>query len=152
MVSPTAIRRATLADLDLVAPLFDAYRRFYRFSPDAALARTFLEARLQRNESVVFLATAPDDSALGFTQLYPSFSSGAAARIFVLNDLFVAPTARRLGVGRALLRAAASFGRAEGAVRLTLSTELTNHDAQALYESEGWLLQTAFCDYALSLA
>jgi ribosomal protein S18 acetylase RimI-like enzyme len=104
------IRRADVEDLDLVAPLFDTYRRFYGMTGDPEAARRFLRERIERNESVVFVASE-NGNAVGFTQLYPSFSSGAMARIFILNDLFVAPEARRFGVGSALLRKAAEFGR-----------------------------------------
>jgi GNAT superfamily N-acetyltransferase len=83
--------------------------------------------------------------------LFPSFSSTAAARIFVLNDLFVSPEARRMGVGALLLAAATRFGREVGAVRLTLSTEVANTTAQALYEGEGWLRRDEFYVYNLAL-
>jgi ribosomal protein S18 acetylase RimI-like enzyme len=145
------VRQATIFDLDLVAPLFDAYRQFYHKPADLAVAKRFLLERFQHNESIIFVATGEDGAALGFVQMFPSFSSGAAARILILNDLFVVPNARRRGVGKLLLRAAADFGRAAGAVRLTLSTELTNSSAQALYESEGWRSQTDFKVYNLPL-
>jgi ribosomal protein S18 acetylase RimI-like enzyme len=90
--------------------------------------------------------------AAGFTQLYPSFSSASAARIFILNDLFVVPAFRRMGAGAALLTAARAVGEAAGAVRLTLSTEVTNESAQALYEACGWTRQTDFHVYNLSLS
>jgi ribosomal protein S18 acetylase RimI-like enzyme len=83
--------------------------------------------------------------------LFPSFSSASAARIFVLNDLYVQPEARRQGVGSLLLAAAAQFGSAAGAVRLTLSTEIANEAAQALYERAGWTRQTDFYVYNLPL-
>ena len=146
-----AVRQATVFDLDLVAPLFDAYRRFYRKPGDLGLARRFLLERFQHNQSVVFLAVRPDGSAVGFTQLFPSFSSASAARILILNDLFVLPEARRKKVGSLLLAAAARFGRAVGVVRLTLSTEVTNEAAQALYETEGWTRHTDFYVYNLAL-
>ena len=92
-----------------------------------------------------------DAAAIGFTQLYPSFSSGAMARIFILNDLFVAPEARQRGVGSALLQAAAQYGRRIGAVRLVLSTEVTNTTAQSVYERMGWKRDTVFCVYQLAL-
>lgn len=145
------VRQATVVDVDLVAPLFDAYRQFYRKLADLALARKFLLERFQHSESTIFLAIDESGAALGFVQLFPSFSSGAAARILILNDLFVAPEARRAGIGRLLLRAAADYGKAVGAVRITLSTEVTNTSAQALYEYEGWKLQTDFCVYNLAL-
>lgn len=89
------VRQATVDDLDAIVPLFDAYRQFYKFPPDLALARSFLSERFQHNQPVIFLALDADGSALGFAQLYPSFSSGLAKRIFILNDLFVAPEGRR---------------------------------------------------------
>ena len=144
------IRHADPGDLDIVAPLFDAYRRFYRMTGDFEGARRFLRERMERNESVIFLAFE-NGKAVGFTQLYPSFSSGAMARIFILNDLFVAEEARRSGVGSALLRTATEFGRTEGAVRLVLSTELANKTAQSVYEKNGWKRDTVFCVYQLAL-
>jgi GNAT superfamily N-acetyltransferase len=132
--------------------MFDAYRQFYKQSPDLELARSFLRERFELDQSIIFLATDLDgSSALGFTQLYPSFSSGLARRIFVLNDLFVVPPARRRKVGRLLLEAAAEFGRSVGAARLTLSTALDNAPAQALYEMSGWRRDTVFCTYTLPL-
>ena len=73
------------------------------------------------------------------------------ARIFILNDLFVAPEARRRGAGSALLQAAAECGRLAGALRLVLSTEVTNTTAQSLYEKTGWKRDTTFCVYQLAL-
>jgi GNAT superfamily N-acetyltransferase len=145
------IRQATIDDLESLVPLFDAYRQFYRRPSDPDLARQFLRERFQHNESVIFVAVTNDGSGVGFTQLYPSFSSTSAARIFILNDLFVSPQARRKRVGALLLNAAAGFGREVGAVRLTLSTEVMNETAQALYESEGWKRQTEFYSYDLTL-
>jgi GNAT superfamily N-acetyltransferase len=144
------VREATVKDLNLLVPLFDAYRQFYRQPSEPERARRFLRERLERSQSVILLAFE-GGVAVGFTQLYPSFSSGAMARIFILNDLFVAPEARRRGTGSALLRAAAEYARGAGALRLMLSTELTNTPAQSLYERMGWKRETAFCVYQLAL-
>src|SRR5580658_6425963 len=97
------VRQAAVSDLELLVPMFDAYRQFYRRPSDPALARRFLLERFQHNESVIFLAVRQDGSAIGFTQLFPSFSSVSAARILILNDLYVRPEARRKGVGYLLL-------------------------------------------------
>ena len=145
------VRQATVFDLEILVPLFDAYRQFYRRPGDLELARRFLLERFQHNESVIFVALSDDGSGAGFTQLYPSFSSASAARILILNDLFVAPEGRRSGVGAMLLAAAVRYGREVGVVRLTLSTEVTNVTAQALYEKEGWKRQTDFYSYDLAL-
>ncbi len=139
-----------MEDLDLVAPLFDAYRRFYRQEADLRGARRFLLERFTHNQSVIFIAL-DSASAIGFTQLYPSFTSTEMARIFVLNDLFVAPEARGRGVGSALLEAATDYGRRIGARRLELATETTNATAQAVYERMGWVRNTEFIHYSFAL-
>ncbi len=132
-----SVRRATLADAETIAPLFDLYRQFYEQAPDASLARRFIEARLAGDESVIFVAT-DGDRLVGFTQLFPSFSSVRAVRIWVLNDLYVVREARRRGVARLLLDAATAFGRGSGAARLELETDHDNRSAQALYRHLGW--------------
>jgi len=151
MTALVHVRRATSSDAEHVAPLFDAYRQFYGLAPDLALSRRFIAERLERDESIVLLAQAAEGASLGFVQMYPTFSSLRAARVFVLYDLFVAPAARRHGVARKLMEASAAQARAAGAVALTLQTARTNHAAQRLYESLGWHRDEAFYEYELRL-
>lgn len=145
------VSHATVRDLDVLVPLFDGYRQFYRQASDPERARAFLAERLTQQQSLIVLAHDPHRAGLGFTQLYPMFSSVRTVRTYVLNDLFVAPQARRHGVAKALLTAAAEHARALGAASLSLQTALDNAPAQALYESLGWQRDHAFCEYALSL-
>lgn len=140
-------RLASLADLPLLVPLFDAYRQFYGRASDRALAERFLHERLSQGDAVLLLALSSAGQGLGLAQLFPSFSSVAAARIFVLNDLFVTPEARRRGVGRMLLGLAEDEARRRGALRMTLSTQHANMHAQALYRSAGWQRDEAFAVY-----
>jgi hypothetical protein len=97
-VANLQIRQAVVGDLETLVPLFDAYRQFCRQTSDQAGAREFLRARFEHGQSVSFLAFVAG-VAVGFMQLYPSFSSASMARIFVLNDLFVSPEGRRCGAG-----------------------------------------------------
>jgi len=143
-------RQAVLTDLEPLSVLFDAYRRFYEQPADLQGARAFLRERMHHQQSVLFLAH-DGETPVGFTQLYPSFSSAAMARTFVLNDLYVAEAARRRGVGAKLLQAAAAYARTVGAVRLTLSTALTNRPAQTLYAAEGWKRDETFMVFHLKL-
>lgn len=131
------IRRAGLQDLDALSVLFDAYRRFYGQPGDVPRARDWLQARLERDESVVLVAER-DGVAVGFTQLYPAFSSVRTARTWILNDLYVDASARRGGVARSLLDAAAQFARDDGAAGITLETMRDNAPANALYRAAGW--------------
>src|ERR1051325_5098276 len=100
------VRYASPDDLDLLVPLFDAYRVFYEQPSDLNIARTFLKERLQLRESVILLAFSISGEGLGFVQLYPFFSSVSAKRIWVLNDLFVTEKARGTGLSRVLMDAA----------------------------------------------
>ena len=133
----TTIRRASAADLDALVPLFDAYRVFYAQPSDPVRARDFLAERFARGESTVLLAER-GPSTVGFTQLYPIFSSVRTTRTWLLNDLFVAEGARRGGVARALLDAAAAFAREQGAAGVMLETTRDNAPARALYRAAGW--------------
>jgi GNAT superfamily N-acetyltransferase len=146
-----AIRQATVSDIDVLVPLFDGYRRFYRQEREPDRILRFLLDRFEHSQSVIFAAET-NKVAIGFTQLYPSFSSGALARIYILNDLFVDGSARRAGAGAALLQAAPDSRRRVGARRWTLSTELTNTAAQSLYQKSGWQRNTDFCAYQLDLS
>lgn len=146
------VRPATLPDLDAVTPLFDAYRQFYRQPGDLERSRAFLRERFARCESAILLALDVEGTAVGFTQLYPLFSSVRCVRTYLLNDLFVAPAARRRGVGARLLTAAAEYSRAGGAAAMSLSTAVDNAAAQRLYESLGWKRETGFHEYYLSLS
>ena len=146
----TDVRRATPADLDLVAPLFDAYRQFYACSPDLELARRFIGERLGRGESVIFIAVA-GEAGVGFVQLYPTFTSIGVRRAWILNDLFVAPAARRQGVGRALMDAARRMAEETGAAWLELATAKDNARAQALYRSSGYKLDEVYNRFKLTL-
>ena len=140
MMKDFIVRRADAGERDvgLVAPLFDTYRQFYDMPADPKLAAAFIRDRLQANESVIFLAESSGE-ALGFVQLYPSFSSVSVFRIWVLNDLFVTPAARGRGVGRALMEAAREHAIQTGAKRLTLETQTENRTAWSLYEDLGYV-------------
>ncbi|HXL14497.1 MAG TPA: GNAT family N-acetyltransferase [Methylomirabilota bacterium] len=141
------IRKAVAdeGDIGLIAPLFDSYRQFYDEPADPGRAAAFIRERLEAGESVIFIAEAGGEGAteaLGFVQLYPSFSSVAARRIWVLNDLFVASAARGSGVGRALMEAAREHAIRTGAKRLTLETTTENRRAWSLYENLGYVRQS----------
>lgn len=147
----TEVRRANVADVPRVAPLFDQYRQFYGKPSDLAVSAEFLSDRLTRDESIVLLAEADGGEIRGFVQLFPSFSSVRAARIYILNDLFVAPYARRGGVGLALVREAARVAREAGAVKIKVSTAIANAPARRLYEGQGWKRDEDFYEYGLVL-
>ena len=144
------VSRAGLDDLEALVPLFAAYRVFYEQPRDGQKARAFLDDRLCNGESVIFLARV-DGKGVGFTQLYPCFSSVRASRTWLLNDLYVNDSARRKGVAAALLDAARQHGISTGATSLTLQTGKDNAAAQALYEREGWIRQEDYYWYDLVL-
>ena len=137
------VRRANLNDLEQLATLFDGYRQFYQQASNIEGAKSFLHDRLSRNESVVFMAVE-NGQAIGFTQLYPIFSSVSLKKAWLLNDLFVHESARKKGFAMALLKAAEAHGRETGARWMLLETAHDNANAQALYEKAGWERESAF--------
>ena len=132
-----SVKQASVNDLDQLVPLFDGYRQFYQQNSDPEGARMFLQDRMQRNESVIFISMEHGE-ATSFTQLYPIFSSVSLKRAWLLNDLFVRPDARKGGAGSLLLERAKDWGRETGARWLLLSTGCENFTAQSLYEKNGW--------------
>jgi ribosomal protein S18 acetylase RimI-like enzyme len=149
-MSNITVRQAVLSDLELLVPLFDRYRQFYGRASNLSAARGFLLARFNHGESILFIAQE-GNTPIGFTQLYPSFSSVSLARVFVLNDLFVHEQARRKGVASKLMSAATDFANSLGAVRVSLSTATSNKTAQALYQSAGWKRDEQFFVYHFTI-
>ncbi|MFJ5770397.1 GNAT family N-acetyltransferase [Psychrobacillus sp. NPDC093180] len=140
------IHQATSNDLDSLVELFDLYRKFYKQASDLKGAREFLEERLIKNESVIFLAF-DEGNPVGFTQLFPSFSSVSMQKSWVLNDLYVKETARRKGVAEKLIRKAIAFAEETGSKGILLETAADNVNAQKLYEKIGFIKESTYFYY-----
>ncbi|MDB5996088.1 MAG: family N-acetyltransferase [Pseudomonas sp.] len=106
---------------------------------------------MARDESVIFYAHDAEGEALGFVQLFPTFSSIDAHRTFLLGDLFTAPAARGRGVGTLLMNTARAFAVLSGAKAMTLETATDNHLAQKLYEALGYVRDPGYYTYCLDL-
>lgn len=142
------IRKARLNDVAQLAPLFDAYRRFYQQPQDLEAATDFLHKRLNQQESVIFVAE-DDGGLMGFTQLYPSFSSVSLQRLWILNDLYVEGHFRQAGVASALMNQARDWAISTGAKGIILETDWDNVQAQALYRKLGYEQQNSTYHYFL---
>ena len=140
------VKRIGITESHLIAPLFDRYRVFYQQSSDPDLARRFIEARLENNESTIF-AAIEGETAVGFVQLYPLFSSLRATRDWILNDLFVEAASRKRRIGHALVQKALRFASEQGGNFVELETGPDNIAAQRLYERMGFERRTAGTDY-----
>ena len=140
----------------LVYELFNQYRIFYKQQPDIESAKKFIDARLNNNESVIFVALADDKSKpIGFTQLYPNYSSVRAIKNWTLNDLYVDSNYRKQGIGEKLIKTAMEFAKNDNANFVELSTAVDNYTAQSVYEKIGFKKQepdTAFYTYRIDLS
>ena len=145
------IVRATVNNIDEITPLFDAYRQFYE-QPGDPKSSAYLRARLDNNESTIFLAYADDQKPAGFTQLYPSFCSVEMIKIFVLYDLYVVSENRNQGIAQALLEKAKCEARACDVERIDLQTAHTNTNAQRLYKTFGYEMSEEFQNWSFYLA
>ena len=130
------IEQITDETIHSVVPLFDAYRQFYNQPGNVGAAEQFLQERVSNGESVVFLATINGEPS-GFVQLYPTFSSIALRKAFILNDLYVDEKFRKQGVGRSLIEKCYAYCVEKNARFVTLETAEDNHQAQKLYEQMG---------------
>jgi len=152
MSTPTFfVRRAAPEDLDALSVLFDAYRVFYEKESNPEGARTFMSSRLAKGDSVIFIAEDASGEHLGFTQLYPLFSSVRMKSVWLLNDLYVAQGARRRGVGHSLMIRAQAFAKETGAAGLELATAKDNEEAKSVYHDLGWELDTEFDHYSFTV-
>jgi ribosomal protein S18 acetylase RimI-like enzyme len=139
------IQRVGEGDLTDLLPLMRGYSDFYEVDPpdQALLALSLALIEDPQREGVQLIARDREDgSAVGFATVYWMWSTSRAARIGVMNDLFVDPSARRRGVGEALIAACLDLVRERGAVSLQWQTALDNHAAQALYERVGGIRES----------
>jgi len=142
---------ATEEYIPQVSRLFDLYRQFYKCKPDITLANEFISNRIKNKESIIFMALN-DGKAVGFAQIYPSFCSVEAIKIFILYDLYVDSSIRNSGVGALLMNRASAYARDNGASRVDLMTAFDNASGQHLYESLGYKKTSEdFYNYSLSL-
>ena len=138
------IKQATTDNIEILTDLFEGYRNFYKKDADREGAKTFLQERIEKNESVIYLAYAENGEAVGFTQLYPLFSSTRMKKLWLLNDLYVAPEHRGKGFSKALLERAKAFAKETDACEVMLETAKTNDIGNQLYPSQGFELGTDF--------
>ncbi|EIK52210.1 GCN5-like N-acetyltransferase [Stutzerimonas stutzeri TS44] len=124
---------------------------FYGQETNLKLARDFITERLENSESTIFYAQTADGKYIGFTQLYPSFSSVSAQRSWILNDLYVSEEARGRGIGKKLLNKAKEYALITKAKGISLETAISNIQAQNLYESLGYIKDLDYYSYYLNL-
>lgn len=135
------IIQVKIAHLDEVVDLFDAYRVWYRKESNKEMAKEFLGERIQNEESIIYACTNEEDKLVGFTQLYPIFSSVRMKRMWLLNDLFVDPNYRGQGISKMLINQAKDLCKKTNACGVLLETETTNHIGNNLYPATGFELE-----------
>lgn len=141
----TTIRISTIEDIEQLAVLFDEYRQFYAQQSNIEKAKNFLSDRMNNNESVIFVAEN-ENKLVGFIQMYPTFSSVSMKRDIIMNDLYVFPSHRKKGLGKALLEAAKKFCSDNHCKGLWVETAVDN-PARNIYEKLGWEKDVSFVHY-----
>ncbi|MGI8385894.1 N-acetyltransferase family protein [Robertmurraya sp. P23] len=138
--------KADITSLEQITPLFNAYRMFYEQTSNLEGARQFIQERIANQESVIFLALE-GETAVGFAQLYPTFSSVGMKKGYILNDLYVDGTYRKKGIGRALIQEVFQFCKERNAHFVQLETAPDNVQAKTLYEMMGMQLSNDYDCY-----
>ena len=127
--------------IDQVVELFDAYRVWYRKESNKEAAKNFLLQRIKNGESINYACENSDGSLVGFTQLYPIFSSVRMKRMWLLNDLFIDPDFRGQGISKMLINQAKDLCKKTNACGVLLETETTNDIGNQLYPATGFELE-----------
>jgi len=133
-----SIRRAQTEDIQELAILFDKYRVFYSKESNIEVANSFLKERLKKQESVIFVHEDNSGEITGFVQLYPLFSSTQMQRLWLLNDLYVAPEFRGQGISIKLIDRSKILCKETNACGLMLETEKSNKIGNKLYPRTGF--------------
>lgn len=141
------IVRAKLADVADLHPLVEKYREFYK-QPENEKTLGYLKSRLENDEAIVFIARE-NAEAVGFTMLYPTFSTVSLSAVWLLNDLYVEESHRGKGIASKLMETAENAARDTGATRVFLRTANDNTTAQSLYEGRGYIQDEVFRRYDL---
>ncbi|PKG37863.1 GNAT family N-acetyltransferase [Psychromonas sp. Urea-02u-13] len=129
--------------LDKLVVLFEEYRFFCGFERSPKETKAFLKKLIVNEESVIFIAVDPEtDSIMGFVNLYPSYSTLALQRLWILNDLGVSGDFRGKGVSKALIFKVQEFAKQSNAIRIELKTGCTNTTALSLYQSMNFTVDT----------
>ncbi len=141
------------ADLDDLLPLMRGYCDFYEVAPsdDALLAMSRALIADPEREGVQLIARDDSGRAMGFATIFWTWSTLSAARIAVMNDLFVSSDARGTGLADALISACVDRARERGAVSLDWKTAKDNHRAQTVYDRVGGKREE-WLDYSLPAA
>jgi GNAT superfamily N-acetyltransferase len=144
------IATVTEADLPDLLPLMRGYCDFYETDPAdedlLALSRALIAD--PEREGLQLIVRGEDGTPLGFATIFWSWSTTRAARIGVMNDLFVAPEGRGAGLADALIAECVERCRQRGARTLTWQTALDNERAQAVYDRVGGR-RSRWLDYEL---
>ncbi|KOY88232.1 acetyltransferase [bacterium 336/3] len=137
------IQKATINHLENLAHVFDLYRIFYKKESDIEQAKQFLKARLENNESVIYIAfDNQEEQIVGFVQLYPLFSSTRMQRLWLLNDLYVKQEYRNTGISKMLIEASKTLCIETNACGLMLETAKDNTVGNQLYPATDFVLDT----------
>lgn len=147
------IRKATLQDLDQLTTLFDQYLVFYKKPSNIEKHKSFLKERMENNEAIIFLAfdDTKEEKAIGFTLIYPTFSSILLNKILILNDLYVDSTIRNSGTGEKLILKTVELAKELGVKLVRLRTAKNNVIAQGLYHKMGFVRDDLVYTYDLAV-
>ena len=147
-----AIREATEADVDALLPLLRGYTDFYESDPTDEGLRSMARDVIAAAEDHAFLlvATGDGDKVVGFALNQWKWSSLRGARVVVMDDLFVAESARGEGHADALIEAVAEVARRHGAAVLSWFTMPDNKRAHTVYDRVGGTAETLH-EYELEL-
>lgn len=145
------IQKATLNDIDQLTKLFDQYLVFYKKPSNLEKHKSYLKQRIEKDEAYIFIAFDKNNNGIGFTLLYPTFSSVKLDKILILNDLFVDSSIRNCGIGEQLINRSILLAKELKIDMIRLRTANDNLTSQGLYDKIGFKRDEIYYTYDLNL-
>jgi ribosomal protein S18 acetylase RimI-like enzyme len=139
MSDTTTVRPAQPEDIDVLLPMIEQYWRFEAIEGfDVGRMRSIL-ARLLEDGSLgrVWIANVYGEPA-GYLLAVYVFSLEHQGRIAEIDEFFIVPQHRNLGIGANLLTAAEEQFRAEGCTNVSLQIGRANEAARRFYRGHGF--------------
>lgn len=144
------IKQIGKSEIKSIITPFTNYMKFYDREIKEGKFEDYFESIIEDERVFVFTANL-DNSVAGLMVIYQTFSSFECGKILFLNDLWVEPEFRKLGIGQALMTKIKEIAKEKNCERVDLQTDLTNTKARTLYEKNGMIADKEFINYSVKI-
>jgi ribosomal protein S18 acetylase RimI-like enzyme len=144
------IKQIGKKEIESIITPFTNYMKFYDREIKEGKFKDYFQSIIEDERVFIYTANL-DNRVAGLMVIYQTFSSFECGKILFLNDLWVEPEFRKLGVGHALMTEIKEIAKEKNCKRVDLQTDLINVKARALYEKNGMIADKEFINYSVKI-